>query len=75
MPRARIALDAAEKLVAVAVGHDDVEEQEVRTLRHELVLELVAVQARHDVEASGLEDDFHELELRVGVVDHHDLGH
>src|SRR5215470_2805976 len=72
---ASVALEAAQDLVAVAVGHDDVEEEQVRALLRHVLLELLAVGETDNVVPGGFENAFHQLQLRLGIVDHHHLGH
>src|SRR5215469_16607330 len=72
---APVALEAAQDLVAVAMGHDDVQQEQVRALLRHALLELLAVGKTDDVVPGGFENAFHELQLRLGVVDHHHFGH
>src|SRR5262245_40199480 len=73
--RAPVALEAAEDLVSVALRHHDVEEQQIRALLHHPLLELFAARQADDIEPGRLENAFHKLELRLGVIHDHDLGH
>src|SRR5499433_1548901 len=72
---ASVALEAAQDLVAVAVGHDDVEKEQIRALLRHAFLELLAVGETDDVVPGGFENAFHQLQLGLGVVDHHHFGH
>src|SRR5262249_772463 len=72
---ASVALEAAQDLVAVAVGHDDVEEEQIRALLRHAFLELLAVGETDDVVPGGFENAFHQLQLGLGVVDHHHFCH
>src|SRR5215468_3303737 len=72
---ASVALEAAQDLVAVAVGHDDVEEEQIRALLRHALLKLLAVGKTDDVVPGRFENALHQLQLRLGVVDHHHLGH
>src|SRR5262249_8498786 len=73
--RALVAAQAAEDLVTAALGHDDVEQHDVRPLGGNLVLELLAVDVRDDLVPGGSQDRLHHRDLGVGVVDHHHLAH
>src|SRR5262249_7661854 len=72
---AAVPLDAAENLVAVALRHHDVEQQYVRLLFGDLVLELLAVDERHDLVAGRAQNALHHGQLGVRVVDDHHLAH
>src|SRR3989441_11935332 len=72
---ARVAAQRPQDLVAVAAGHDDVEEQHVGMLGLHLVLERFAVAERDDLMAGAAQDRLHELQVGIGVVDHHHLRH
>src|SRR5688572_19501250 len=73
--RTLILLESAEDLVAIALGHHDVEKDEIGVFLRTLVFELVAVDEGDDLMAGALEDGFHEPELRHGIIDDHHLAH
>jgi len=50
-------------------------QHDVRAFLDDLLLELVTVEVRHDVVTGRAQDRLHHLELGIGVVDHHHLGH
>src|SRR2546428_934904 len=75
LPRALVTTQAAEDLVAVALGHDDVEQHDVGPLRGDLVLEVLAVDVREHLVPGGPQDRLHHLELGVRVVHDHHLAH
>src|SRR5262249_37789441 len=68
-----VPLERAENLVAVPVGHDDVEQYEVRTLDGHLVLDALAGTVRQPVMPGRPQNGFHHAKLGRGVVDDHHL--
>src|SRR5262245_10516566 len=60
---AAVALETAQDLVPVALGHDDIEQEQIGPLFHYSFLQPLSVWQTDNVESRGFEDPFHQLEL------------
>src|SRR4029453_7130350 len=72
---ALVTLEAPQDLVAVSVRHDDIEEQQIRSLEDDTLFQCLTVGKTDNFVTGRLENALDESELRLGVVYDHHFGH